>query len=133
MAPRIYQLVLRFGSTLGLIPAPWTANAHTRTGLVQDLCGPYLFGRWPSLADIRSFLLGDELSTFRESAVDTELFAVLRALDSEKSQRSPVTPKERAALERKRVTTSSNDSHRPSQKAIHRNIVSKRLWLCEPV
>ncbi len=83
IAQRVNQMIWRFMYTLHWIEDPWAKEALADANQLRVLCDPHLLGRRPTLADLRAFLQsGGELSAFRESAVDTELFAVLRAFQA---------------------------------------------------
>lgn len=106
VAQRVYQLVWRFRYTLHSIEAPWRVEALRKTNLLLSLCDPYLLARRPTPADLRAVLKSrGEFGAFRESAVDTSLFAVLRTFEyfrehTEHEEPLPMPADERDALKK---------------------------------
>jgi hypothetical protein len=82
MAQRVYQLTWRFMYTLHWIEKTWKPAALNKARELLALCEPHLLARRPTPADLRPVLdWGIDSGMFRESVVDTQLFAVLRAFE----------------------------------------------------
>jgi hypothetical protein len=100
IAQRVYQLTWRFMYTLHWIDQPWKADALRKAHSLLGICEPHLLARRPTPPDLGPVLeWGTETGMFRESVVDTQVFAILRAFEyrsefTDEEDSAPIPPGE---------------------------------------